>query len=299
MNQGKTVVTVMSEVVQRPPSGRDAALVVIYGEDLGKRHQLDGSGPVLIGRSSRASIQIDQESISRNHAEIRLEDDAFRVRDLGSTYGTYVNDEAIAGARELRDGDFLKIGHTIFKFLSSNNIESSYHEAIYQLTTTDGLTQIFNKRYFMETLEREMSRSQRYGRPLCLVLFDLDHFKQVNDVYGHLAGDYVLKQVAQVVRTNIRRDDVLARYGGEEFALVLPELEGQQAVALADKVRALVASTSFEFDHTRIPVTISAGVAGLPPVVTDKPASPLDLIRRADENLYKAKRSGRNRVVAD
>jgi pSer/pThr/pTyr-binding forkhead associated (FHA) protein len=115
MNQGKTVVTVMTDVVKRPSAAaQDACLVVIYGEDLGRRHALDRTAPVVVGRSSKATIQIDQESISRNHAEIVFSDNAFAVRDLGNTNGTYVNDEHIAGLRQLRDGDFLKIGHTFF-----------------------------------------------------------------------------------------------------------------------------------------------------------------------------------------
>jgi diguanylate cyclase (GGDEF)-like protein len=298
MNQNKTVVTVMTDVVKRPPAAQDACLVVIYGEDLGRRHPLDRESAVVVGRSSKATIQIDQESISRNHAEVSLRDNAFAVRDLGSTNGTYVNDEHVDGYRQLRDGDLLKVGHTIFKFLSGNNVEASYHEAIYQLTTTDGLTQVFNKRYFLETLEREISRAQRYGRALTLVLFDLDHFKQVNDVYGHLAGDHVLKQVAQVVHAHIRRDDVIARYGGEEFAIVLPEVDGAHAFQMAEKLRHLVESTAIEFDHARIPVTVSVGLASLPAEVTERPVPVAELIKRADENLYKAKRGGRNRVVA-
>lgn len=302
MNQGKTVVTVLADMV-RPPTAQDACLVVICGDALGKRHTLDRLQPVLIGRSSKATIQIDQESISRNHAELRCEGGAFDVRDLGSTNGTYVNDEVIRGVRQLRDGDFLKVGATIFKFLSSNNLESSYHEAIYQLTTTDGLTQVFNKRFFLETLERELSRSARYGRALSLVMFDLDHFKQVNDVFGHLAGDHVLKQVAQSIRSQLRRDDVLARYGGEEFAIVLPEVERATATVLAEKIRRLVDELVLEFDQARIPVSVSLGVASIEdqPEVSDeaRPIPAADFIRRADESLFRAKRAGRNRVAVD
>src|SRR5690606_33943493 len=100
----------------------------------------------------------------------------------------------------------------IFKFLSGNNIEHAYHEEIYRLTTTDGLTQVYNKRYFIESVERELSRSIRYERQLAVVMIDLDHFKAVNDTYGHLAGDMVLKLVAQHIKNNVRRDDVFARY---------------------------------------------------------------------------------------
>jgi diguanylate cyclase (GGDEF)-like protein len=194
----------------------------------------------------------------------------------------------------MRDGDLIKIGRTIFKFLTGGNIENAYHEEIYRLTTIDGLTQIFNKRYFLETLEREIARSHRYRREMSLVMFDIDHFKKVNDSFGHLAGDYVLKHLAQTVKTRIRREDCFARYGGEEFAIVLPEIDGLNAKPFAEKIRQLVEATDFKFENTTMPVTISMGVATLDVESTDAQA----LIKRADDRLYEAKSSGRNCVCA-
>src|SRR3970040_1202466 len=190
--RNKTVVTVVSKISDRP-AGKEACLVVIYGLDLGKKHNGDRP-PLIIGRSSKADIQIDQESVSRNHCKIINTGKTILLRDLGSTNGTYVNDELV-DEYVLRDGDFIKIGRCIFKFLSGSNIENAYHEDIYRLTTVDGLTQIYNKRYFIETLEREIGRAQRYRRDLSLIMFDIDHFKQINDTFGHLAGDHVLKQL--------------------------------------------------------------------------------------------------------
>src|SRR5512142_2783884 len=211
--RSKTVVTVISKISERPV-GKDACLVVIYGLELGRKYNLD-SANVNIGRSSKSDVQIDQESVSRNHARIINTGKSMILRDLGSTNGTYVNDQLI-DEYVLRDGDFVKIGRTIFKFLTGGNIENAYHEEIYRLTTVDGLTQIYNKRYFMEVLEREISRSHRYGRELSLIMFDIDHFKNINDTYGHLAGDHVLKHLASAVKGRIRREDIMARYGGEE-----------------------------------------------------------------------------------
>jgi GGDEF domain-containing protein len=224
----KTVVTVISKITERP-AGKDACLVVIYGLELGRKYNLDTQN-VLIGRSSKADVQIDQESVSRNHAKLINAGKSIILRDLGSTNGTYVNDQLI-DEYVLRDGDFIKIGRTIFKFLSGGNIENAYHEEIYRLTTVDGLTQIFNRRYFLEQLDREVSRAKRYRRDLSLIMFDIDRFKSINDSYGHLAGDYVLTQLATVIKGKIRREDVLARYGGEEFAIVLPEIDGPNAVS--------------------------------------------------------------------
>jgi diguanylate cyclase (GGDEF)-like protein len=288
--RSKTVVTVISKISERPV-GKDACLVVIYGLELGRKYNLDTTN-IVIGRSSKSEIQIDQESVSRNHAKIINTGKSIILRDLGSTNGTYVNDQLI-DEYVLRDGDFIKIGRTIFKFLSGGNIENAYHEEIYRLTTVDGLTQVFNRRYFLEQLEREVSRAKRYRRELSLILFDIDHFKVINDSYGHLAGDYVLKQLATVVKGKIRREDVLARYGGEEFAIILPEIDAPNAVQMADKVRRLVEKAPFKFEETKIAVTVSVGCASVGDA--DDAAT---LIKRTDDKLYEAKGAGRNCVRA-
>ncbi|MCG5052390.1 MAG: diguanylate cyclase [Myxococcales bacterium] len=287
--RAKTVVTSISRITERAP-GKEACLVVIYGQDLGRKYNLESQNLVL-GRSSKCDIQIDQESVSRAHSKIMNQGKTIRIRDLGSTNGTYVNDEQIE-ERTLTDGDLIKIGRTIFKFLSGGNIERAYHEEIYRLTTIDGLTQIFNKRYFMESIEREIARSNRYRRDMTLVMFDIDHFKQINDTYGHLAGDQVLKSLASTIKAKIRREDLFARYGGEEFAIVLPEIDGYNAQQFAEKIRRIVEATDFFFEGTKIDVTISMGVATLDAETSDAAA----LIKRADERLYEAKKAGRNCV---
>jgi diguanylate cyclase (GGDEF)-like protein len=204
-----------------------------------------------------------------------------------------VNDELI-DEYVLRDGDFIKIGRSIFKFLSGNNIENAYHEEIYRLTTIDGLTQVFNKRYFLETLEREIGRAQRYRRDLSLIIFDIDHFKKINDTYGHLAGDHVLKHLALVIKSRIRREDILSRYGGEEFTIILPEIDRENASQFADKIRRLIEKAVFKFEDTEIPITISIGVAAYAPESGDV----AEFIKVADDKLYQAKTQGRNRVVS-
>ena len=287
--RAKTVVTSISRITERPP-GKEACLVVIYGQDLGRKYNLE-SPTLVVGRSSKCDIQIDQESVSRAHSKIMNQGKTIRIRDLGSTNGTYVNDEQIE-ERTLADGDLIKIGRTIFKFLSGGNIERAYHEEIYRLTTIDGLTQIFNKRYFMESIEREIARSNRYRREMTLVMFDIDHFKQINDTYGHLAGDQVLKSLASTIKGKIRREDLFARYGGEEFAIVLPEIDGYNAQQFAEKIRRIVEATDYFFEGIKIVVTISMGVATLDAETADAGA----LIKRADERLYEAKKSGRNCV---
>ena len=223
------------------------------------------------------------------------------VRDLNSTNGTYVNDYPIQQHR-LMDGDQVKIGRTIFKFLSGSNIEAAYHDEIYRLTTMDGLTQTYNKRHFLRELERELSRSMRYERGLALVMMDIDHFKSINDTYGHLAGDYILRHVAARILNHIRRDDIFARYGGEEFALLLPEVDKAQALQTSEKLRRVIGQEPYFFDNVSIPVTMSMGVAHLTEFM-QRINTPVEqtngfgFIKIADDRLYEAKGRGRNCVV--
>ena len=291
--RAKTVVTSISRISERP-TGKEACLVVIYGSELGKKYNLNATS-LVIGRSSKCDIQIDQESVSRNHSKIINTGKSILMRDLGSTNGTYVNDEPI-DEYVLRDGDLIKIGRTIFKFLTGGNIENAYHEEIYRLTTIDGLTQIFNKRYFLETLEREIARSQRYRRELSLVMFDIDHFKKINDSYGHLAGDYVLKQLAHdgedahPARGLLR---ALRRRGVRDRAA----RDRRRSTASRSPRRSASSSrtTSSSSRTPSIPVTISMGVAHDRRRTRPTPQA---LIKRADERLYEAKSAGRNCVCA-
>jgi diguanylate cyclase (GGDEF)-like protein len=289
----RTRVTQITELATGPGGARpgDACIVVIYGSELGRRVQL-GAAPFEIGRSSSNDLFIDQESISRHHARISFDGSAYWVSDLGSTNGTYVNDDLISEHR-LRDGDQVRVGRSILKFMTGENVEVHYHEEIYRLMTVDGLTQIFNRRYFNEALEREVNRSKRYERVLSLIAFDLDHFKSINDTYGHLMGDSVLRLVSSAVKPRLRREDIFARTGGEEFAVLLPEIGMDGALITAEKVRAIVHAASLKHEQELIRVTVSLGVATLLP----DEASPEALYERADERLYEAKQGGRNRVA--
>jgi diguanylate cyclase (GGDEF)-like protein len=280
------------EVFSTVPKSTDrACLVVIYGPELGKRAAL-GHGTFEIGRSSRSDLPIDQESISRHHARITFDGHRHVIEDLGSTNGTFVNDQNLKQTA-LRDGDQVKLGRSILKYMSGDNIEANYHEEIYRLMTMDALTQTHNRRYFSEALEREFQRSGRYQRALSLFMFDIDHFKQINDTYGHVAGDSVLRQLALVVKPRLRQQDVLARVGGEEFAVLLPEVESVGARVAAEKVRRIVEGAPFYVDGREFSCTVSAGVASFQAGME----SPQALYEAADKNLYEAKRGGRNRVV--
>ena len=248
----------------------------------------------MIGRLADVDIAIDADSVSRRHARILRSEEGWSVEDMNSTNGCYVNDVKVL-ARILKDGDILRFGEAIFKFLSGSNIESAYHEEIYRMTILDGLTGVHNKRFFMEFLEREMARAQRYRSPLALVLFDIDEFKKVNDTFGHLAGDTILKELCRRLKPRIRREDLIARYGGEEFACVLSGTASPGAAHFAESLRVMCEREPFQHEGQVIPVTISLGIA-----VRDG-TDTLDveaMIQQADEKLYLAKRAGRNRVVS-
>jgi two-component system cell cycle response regulator len=291
--------TRVTQVVQQPPpddSPSNDCLVVIYTAEpglLGKRFVLDKS-PTRVGRGAESQIVLEGDSVSRRHAHLERRAGAWYVVDDGSTNGTYVNEEQIAREQLLNNGDRIKIGPSILKFLSGADAEAKYHEEIYRMTIVDGLTQIHNKRALFEALEKELMRARRYERDLSLLMFDIDFFKRINDQYGHLAGDHVLRELARVVQERIRREEVFARYGGEEFVILLPETPLPGAAALAENLRARVANHAFVFQGERIPVTVSIGTALLGE--NDKVAA--DLIQRADEKLYEAKRGGRNRVCS-
>jgi diguanylate cyclase (GGDEF)-like protein len=287
--------TRVTRIQPEGPSGSgtrpgDAFVIVIYGPELGKRVQL-GTAPFTIGRSSKNDLFLDQESVSRNHARISFDGTQYWVQDQGSTNGTFVNDEVVREQR-LGDGDQVRIGRSILKFMTGENVEVHYHEEIYRLMTVDGLTGAFNRRYFNEALEREYNRSKRYDRDLSLIVFDIDHFKKVNDTWGHLAGDNILRQIGTAVKPRLRREDIFSRTGGEEFGILLPEIALDGARATAEKVRKLVESTPLRHELQVIPTTISLGVAQM--IAAD--ASSEELYRRADERMYEAKQGGRNRV---
>jgi len=287
-------------IVQNPaatdgPRGGDC-LVVIYTKEpslLGKRFVLDIS-PMRIGRGAENHIVLEGDSVSRRHAHIEQRGQVWWAIDDGSTNGTYVNDEQISREMGLANGDRIKVGPTIFKYLSGQDVEAQYHEEIYRMTIIDGLTGAHVKRYLLEALEKEIIRARRHARDLSFMMFDIDHFKKINDYHGHLAGDFVLKELARIVQARIRRDEVFARYGGEEFAIILPETNLEGAKALAEGLREKVEASRFVFQGEQINVTISIGVAVLQDVDRTAP----DLIKNADTKLYEAKRGGRNKVIA-
>ncbi len=268
-----------------PPS-----LVVICGPDIGRLIPLEAPS-LTIGRDADCEVVVPIDGISRKHCAITRREVA-RIRDLDSTNGTWLNGRELAPGEQalLRTGDRVELVGVAFKFLEGNDLEAQYHEELYQLAIVDGLTRTFNRRYLMDFLNREISRCRRHVRPLSLLLFDIDRFKQINDCFGHSAGDHVLRGIVEVAREGVRREECLARFGGDEFATVMPETEIEGARIVAERIRGRVELHRFESSGRSIPVTISAGVVELSPAMADADA----MMAAADTQLYAAKMAGRN-----
>jgi diguanylate cyclase (GGDEF)-like protein len=286
--------TMNSSLQNRTTAERSSCLVRLYPADgIGEFLALTDE-PLTIGRDATSGLELSDDSVSRNHAFLECVDGDFVLADLGSTNGTYVNDQRI-DTRRLSPGDRLRFGNQIFKFLSADRIEAEYHETVYGMMTTDGLTQVHSRRYLMEVVERELHRTQRTRRPLSVLMIDVDRFKEINDTYGHLTGDEVLVELCRRARAQLRRDEVFARYGGEEFALVMSDTPLSEGHEVAERLRQSIADRPFQTEQGLIPVTVSIGIAR---TIGEQPLSALEFLDRVDRQLYAAKQAGRNRVVS-
>lgn len=254
-----------------------------------------GDDPFTIGREQSNDLTLVDVSVSRFHAKLDRTNDGYLLRDLGSTNGTIVDDELVA-ERKLIGGETIRFGSFIFKFLRANGIEAQYHATVYNAMTRDGLTGAFNKSYLLDSLGQEIARSHRCKRPLSVLLMDIDFFKKINDTFGHLVGDEVLREFSQRISFAKRADDLLCRYGGEEFTLILAETNIEDAVAIAKKCNLAIGSQDFETSAGDISVRVSIGAAELP--MNNSAMEAVDLLGCADIQLYRAKESGRDRVCS-
>ena len=282
------------------PEGADSAeadiILISHPENqqIGRRFRLAPGRSLEIGRSLQAEVALPEvPSVSRSHARIEHQHGVVVLRDLQSTNGTAVNDRLIDRPTVLKSGDRFQVGAVHFKFLHERDVEQAYHDAIFDLVIRDGLTGIYNKRKFDEEIERECARARRYDRPLSLVFVDIDHFKSVNDRHGHLAGDFVLQQVAARMHRVLRVEQTLARLGGEEFGIVCPEASAPAAAEVAEKLRREIAGESFRSGSFSLGITCSFGVAEFRAAM----GGPADLCGAADAAMYLSKKNGRNRVT--
>jgi len=272
------------------------SMVVLTGMDAGRIHRLD-NGRNVIGRTMECGLFLSDESVSRRHAEVDIRDGMALVRDMGSTNGTKINGVEIGKiAQRLQDGDQIQLSSTIvLKFTWQHPLEEALQRSLYHSAVRDGLTGLYNKRFLIERFEQEFAYATRHDRPLSVLVFDLDHFKAVNDNFGHAAGDAMLQAVANLVRESIRHEDVLGRFGGEEFVLLMRETLLETGIAVAERIRRDVACLVVPHEGQEVQVTTSIGVSSSTEHGVE---SAMDLFIRADRRLYEAKEAGRNRIRA-
>ncbi|HEX5037194.1 MAG TPA: GGDEF domain-containing protein [bacterium] len=288
----KTIITSISGDKEKD---KHFYIIFLSGPLMGKMHLLE-EGSIVLGRVGDVDIPINDLGISRKHCEIVFNNNGQAIlRDLGSTNGTFLNGKRVDEA-ELREGDKIQISSsTILKFDQQDKIENIFHKELYKMAVVDALTGAYNKRFFEERVQEEFSYCFRNKVPLSLVMFDIDHFKKINDTYGHPTGDYVLSRIAGLTKTIVRSEDILARYGGEEFIVILKATDAEGAFTLAERLRRLIEESEFDFEGKKVQVTISVGVASL---VGQNFANWETMLKLADTLLYKSKNSGRNRVSA-
>jgi two-component system cell cycle response regulator len=291
----KTNVSQMGDVVRdlMSRSQRDKAyLIVLQGSNVGEMYRLEG-GESVIGRGTAATIRLGDDGISRRHAKVVVQDKIVKIEDLGSANGTLVNG-ALIQQSALKDGDKIQLGSTtILKFTYHDYLDEVFQRQMYESALRDGLTKVFNKKYFTDYLEKEFAYAARHSSPLALIFLDIDYFKRINDTHGHPAGDFVLSELSQLMATLVRTEDVLARFGGEEFTVLCRGTDLGGARIVAERLRKTVEAHTFAFGAKTIPVTISLGIAAIPDTaIADHSA----FLAASDKALYEAKRTGRNRV---
>lgn len=287
-----TDITKALSSTEKEAGDKPAALLIVGGPLNGTLFDLV-QAEVTVGRNPKNSISLEFEGISRHHFKIIQSASSFFVEDMGSKNGTYLNNRKLDGPAELNKGDIIKMGSIALKYIPKGDPERLSYDKLQEDARTDALTHCFNKGYFNRAAETEVKKCKVTGLPLSLIIFDLDHFKGLNDNHGHDAGDYVLKELAQIIQKNgVREKDIFARYGGEEFVILLPGTNLKDGFAIAERLRKLIENHSFVYDQKKLPVTASIGIADYRKGVLNG----TELFKRADQAVYKSKENGRNQV---
>jgi two-component system, cell cycle response regulator len=293
-----TVIVSLNEMGDRGKSKERLVpiLRVARGVETGRHFIIPDNNKMVLGRSSECTIVIPDASCSRKHAEIFLASNGkVFVKDLGSTNGTLLNGKRIPAPQELNESDIVQIGdNTEFLFEHMREEEAQAQVEIYDKATRDTLTRTYNRRFFEDTINREIEQRNKDHSGIALVIFDIDHFKPVNDTHGHQAGDAVLREMGARIPGAIRGEDIFARIGGEEFAIILRTDDASIVPLMAERIRVLVESKRFAAEGKELPISISVGTCyykGPNPVSFDR------LYKIADEALYESKHNGRNRCT--
>ena len=298
MSDDKTIIADPSSIFIQPGQRNVGSLIQYNGANLGKRIPLK-EARTSIGRTPEAHLFISEVSISRQHAEIISNGGSYEIEDLGSSNGTFINDVKLTVRikAKLKDNDMIRLGTILFLFVATDNAESLMADKIYRMATIDSGTDIFNKKYLLDALETEMKAARQNKRPMSIIFFDLDFFRNVNTTLGHPGGDIVLRETCAICKKLIRKADVLGRYGGEEFVIVLPDTDLRVAADLAERLRVALEVYVFniEVEGRNVPhkQTMSLGVSQF----ESEMQTVESFIESADKKLYTSKNSGRNKIT--
>jgi diguanylate cyclase (GGDEF)-like protein len=292
----RTAVVTLRDLKDVRRQAKDRHLLIrARGAQLGQVTKL-GEEVQRIGRSSDCEIWLNDDGVSRRHALIAFEKGVYVVRDTESANGTFVGGQRVESA-VLRDGDLIQFGpQAVFRYAIADEGQEQLLRQLYEASVTDALTGANNREHFDSQLRMELSYARRHNTDLSLVMFDVDHFKRVNDTYGHPVGDEVLVQISKATRRLVRDEDVFARYGGEEFALILRGIPLDGSRTVGERLREHIAELSIPSERGPFGITVSVGCASFS---TTPEANVETLVQTADRRLYAAKHAGRNRVVAD
>jgi two-component system, cell cycle response regulator len=279
------------------PESPSAYMIVVNGSVPGTMLPLNERG-TTIGRAGESGFQIDDNTVSRRHAFVAVDRDGIvQITDEGSANGSFVNGERIPSHRAitLEDGDRIQLGaRVVFKLVRLDPHDERFQRDMFERTVRDTLTGLYHRAYFLSQIGSLAERYAAGGIGMAVLMLDVDHFKQINDRYGHVAGDDVLRDVATVIRESTRSEDLVARYGGEEFVIALPVSLASLAVRRAERIRVELAARTIAAGSHHVRLTASVGLSFNPP---GWPRNERTLIVSADQALYQAKAGGRNRVV--
>ena len=280
-----------TEEKQNEVASLDPYLVILSGKDQGKQYRLHRQFNT-IGRNNDTDIRISDSKVSRKHGVIIIYPDCIVLEDHQSTNGCYVNDIRV-DRQVIEPATRIRLGSTMMKIEYKHSNEVASENELFKAANTDALTNISNRRAFMIRAQEEISFCKRNNAKLAIVMCDVDHFKHTNDNFGHQAGDLVLKELAEILHVQMRKEDMLARFGGEEFIMLLRSTDVDSVSMWAERIREKVERSSFVFEGITIPTTLSIGICSMK---GEKITTLDDLIKKADDALYQAKKNGRNRV---
>lgn len=274
------------------------SLLMISGPQIGRNFSMIEE-EFMIGRAHHCDLPIEDELVSRHHCKIVFTPQGAILKDLGSTNGTLLNGRRIREEVVLNEGDQIQVGGlVILRYHLQEEVEAKFIGSLFESATKDFLTSAYNKKFFTERLREEFSHALRHQKSLSVLVIDIDHFKKVNDTYGHLAGDIAIQKVAHHLMSNTRRDDIVARFGGEEFVVLMRDIEKNQALRLGEQIRSQVESLEIEAKNHKFKVTVSVGLASMGPQNEAHFRHFNEFLELADKKLYQAKEEGRNRVMA-